>query len=265
MNPTIYVALMAITIAVGPETPIPDELQLATIKELLAGYSEKTEPQIQKIYDSAVYESEVRDRTDKGGLPKWSVLLTKEFRGLNGQSDKYKVAYRGVMSERIRALDAIPKVGSMREAIGQYAKLALGVEDNHLTMRPSVRSYLLFQDAMRNLRRVASQKILEQEVNENEDVIKKAGMMAGTIKSWTYVNLFVVAAILLVLVLGFTLWFCWVARAKRNEDSAQRARSDARAEREAEMRIAGHVANEVLPLVPTAPQPPRGRPYASRT
>ena len=271
MNPTICVAFMMISFAVCPaeETvTISDTIKIEEIRatlEGLAGKVDKTEPQIQNLYDKKVHESRKWDLTDKRGLPIWSVILTKATRGLNGQSDKYKAAFRKLMSVRIDRAGEIPTEGSLQESIAQYAKIVLGVRDDHLTMKPTKESYHLFKDAMRNLRSVASQRVLEQEVNENEVVLKKAGNTAGAIRTWSYVNLIVVAAVLLILVLGFTLWFCWVARAKRIEDAAQRARAEARAERDTEMRIAGHVASEVIPLVPTAPPHPRGRPFTSRT
>ena len=269
MNPSLYVTLLAAATVGLPGHPETEDA-IADLKTTLLTHTGQVEPQLTSMADWSTWirdQKTSRSLSDKKPLPTWSVMLTQTTKGLHGQSTKYKAAFRKVMADRVQTLGEVPSEGSLRESIAQYAKYALGLEDSSMTKKPSRDSYLLFKDAIRNLRGVASQRVLEDEMNENEDVIKQAGKTAGTIRTWSMVNLIIMATTLLILVLGFTLWFCWVARRKRIDDSEQRRRAETRAEREAEARIAGQVAHEMIPLVPTAPPPAgayRGR-FAPRT
>ena len=216
-------------------------------------HSDTVEDQLEDLHGRSETRKTNREKTDGRRLPIWSAVITRSTKGLSGQSTKYKAAFRKVIADRVSTLGDLPNEGSMQESIAQYAKIALGVRDEHLSMEPSRESYIMYQHAIKNLREVASQRVLEDEVNENESVLQGTTRTANAIRTWSYINLAVVVAVLLILTLGFMFWFCWVARRKRLEDAAQRQRAGARAERGVEMRIAGQVAHEIAPLVPSAP------------
>ena len=228
------------------------ETQLGLVRTKLTGHSAAVEDNLADLHQKAVNLQTEKDKTDKRTLPAWTVVISRSTRGLSGQSTKYKAAFRKLIDDRLKTMGDIKEGRTLPESVAEYAKTALNIRDNQLNLEPSRRGYMMYQNAMKNLREVASQRVLEDEVNENETALRESTETANTIKTWAYVNLIVVAAVLLVLSLGFILWFCWVARRKRLEDAAHRQRAGIRDKRGSEMRIAGHVA-EMVPLAPSAP------------
>ena len=258
----IYYLILAVSSTMNltegvPSPPTQEEVAaigtaLQAVTTRLASHNTAVDSKLVKLGTASTDLQAEKNKTDKRPLPSWTMVISRSTRGLSGQSTKYKAAFRKIIDDRLKNMGDDKEGRSLPELVAEFARTALKIRDDQMDLTPSRRGYMVYQNAMRSLRASASQRVLEDEVNENEAALKESIKTANTIKTWAYVNLIVVAAVLLVLSLGFVLWFCWVARRKKLEDAAQRQRASDKAVRGTEMRIANAVA-EMVPLVPSAP------------
>ena len=200
--------------------------------------------------------------SDQKARQEWSILITKAASRFARRPEKFKKTLKNVLSARISTLSGLgegTQGSSLREMLTNLVKVSLEVTDAELQKVPSQASYENFRMLVNNLNSVTNQRILESELDENEETIdknevarKKSGNKAIT---WSYVTVIFVLAVLVILILGFGMWFCYVCKRNRADAEATIRRAEIRNRRDTEGRIGVAVAHELQPFVqlPTAP------------
>ena len=203
------------------------------------------------------------ENTDKKTRPIWSDLITKTAQSLGGQSKEYKDTLKSILTEKLIDWGAEAVKGTLKETLTHYLKVSLSLEPSDLQKIPTRVSYEAFRASMNNLKSMTSQRILKKEVDDNEEIVKDSGKRTGEIQVWTHVILGVMICVLVIVIISFSGWFCYVCKRTKADDEAQSRRADARAQRETEGRIAGQVVHELQPLAPqpSAPLQPAARIY----
>ena len=201
------------------------------------------------------------EESDKKPRATWPALITKTVKVFSSRSIDYRTILRTVLSSRMAALSgwATPERtegNSLSETLTNIVQTSLRLTPEQFAKAPSRASYDAYRALINNVESITSQKLLQQEVDQNEAALHVSSKKTDTIRSWTQITVVAVITVLIILVIGFTGWFGYVCKKTQDEDEAATRRAEIRMRREAEGRIAGHVAHELLPLAPPPTAPP---------
>ena len=286
MNKSIKATIGILTLAILATMPVTSERPQATLGTIqeklydtyskiqdiareLTAFKSSANTELTAIKDLTYGKSDFNTKwsadlqaSDQKARKVWSILIAKAASRFARRPEKFKETLKNVLSARISTLSGLgegTQGSSLREMLTNLVKVSLEVTDEELQKVPSQASYENFRMLINNLNSVTNQRILESELDENEETMdkneatrKESGNKAIT---WSYITVVFVLAVLIILILGFGTWFCYVCKRNRADAEASIRRAEIRNRRDTEGRIGVAVAHELQPFVqlPTAP------------